>query len=110
MNNIGDRLIAAMKSHGINKQYLLADMLCVDQSAVTRWIAGKGMTIAHAIAICEKLNLSMDWLILGSGRMHRADDKDATDREHMKFDLLSVEAKYILTRSIVYMLAKEGLG
>lgn len=60
MQDIGKRLLFAMKQRGITKQYLLADLISVDQSAVTRWISGRGMSIAHAIAICDKLKLSMD--------------------------------------------------
>ncbi|WP_374139690.1 helix-turn-helix domain-containing protein [Sphingomonas sp. 32-62-10] len=107
MHDIGKRLLIAMKARGIPKQYLLADLISVDQSAVTRWISGKSMSISHAIAICNQLNLSMDWLILGIGEMYRENLNSAEDKVH-SVEALSEEAKYIIIKTIDYMTSIEG--
>lgn len=106
MQDIGKRLLIAMKERGITKQYLLAELISVDQSAVTRWISGKGMSISHAIAICDQLKLSMDWLILGIGEMDRLDNH-LKERRVSDIEYLSEEAKYIIIKMIKYMISIE---
>ncbi|MBX9732369.1 MAG: helix-turn-helix domain-containing protein [Sphingomonas sp.] len=108
MQDIGKRLLFAMKQRGITKQYLLADLISVDQSAVTRWISGRGMSIAHAITICEKLKLSMDWLILGIGEMDRVDD-DSEEKKFSSIEYLSEEAKHLIIKIINYMTSIERI-
>lgn len=108
MQDIGKRLLMAMKARGIPKQYLFADLLSVDQSTVTRWISGKGMSITHAIAICDQLNLSMDWLILGIGEMDRA-NHNSGGKQTYSVEVLSEEAKHIIINTIKYMTSIEGV-
>lgn len=108
MQDIGKRLLMAMKARGISKQYLFADLLSVDQSTVTRWISGKGMSITHAIAICDQLNLSMDWLILGIGEMDR-ENHNSGEKQTYSVEVLSEEAKHIIVNTINYMTSIEGV-
>ncbi|WP_459676542.1 helix-turn-helix domain-containing protein [Acidisoma sp. 7E03] len=65
----------AMVARGIRKQIVLASQLGVNESAVSRWQQGAGLSLDHAIKLCEALDISLDWLILGRGSMdqHRRD-------------------------------------
>jgi hypothetical protein len=54
--------------------------LGVNGSAVSRWQRGAALSIKHAALVCEVLDISLDWLILGRGNMdaHRLATKPAT--------------------------------
>lgn len=58
-----------MAARRVQKQMSLAAELGVDESAVSRWQRGAGLSIAHAARLCEALDISLDWLILGRGDM-----------------------------------------
>ncbi len=46
-----------------------AAQIGVDDSVVSRWKRGNRLTLQHAIRICEVLDISLDWLVLGRGTM-----------------------------------------
>lgn len=76
MASRGERLRQALEARGIQKQMALATELGVDESAISRWQRDAGLSLAHAARLCEVLDISLDWLILGRGDMnlhHRAD-------------------------------------
>lgn len=65
----GERLRQALEARGIHKQMALANELGVDESAISRWQRDSGLSLAHAARLCEVLDISLDWLILGRGNM-----------------------------------------
>ena len=69
METFGDRLRQAMAARGLRKQLALAVEIGVDHSAVSRWQNGSGLSLGHAARVCEALDVSLDWLILGRGTM-----------------------------------------
>lgn len=66
----GTRLREAMKVRGFKKQYALAVSLQVNESTVTRWLSGGPMSLESAIEVCQALDISLDWLVLGRGEMY----------------------------------------
>jgi AraC-like DNA-binding protein/DNA-binding Xre family transcriptional regulator len=66
------RLSYAMQHRGPNKLSVLAHDLGVTESVVSRW-RGQGnmtdMTVNNVIAVCDVLDVSADWLLLGRGSM-----------------------------------------
>ncbi len=76
MESRGERLRQALEARGIRKQLALAAELGVDESAISRWQRNAGLSLMHAARLCEVLDISLDWLILGRGDMqlhHRSD-------------------------------------
>jgi transcriptional regulator with XRE-family HTH domain len=74
MSSRGERLQSAMAARGIRKQIVLATELGVNESAISRWQQGAGLSLEHAVRLCEALDISLDWLLLGRGHMdqHRS--------------------------------------
>jgi hypothetical protein len=48
----------------------LAAELGVDESAISRWQRDAGLSLTHAARLCEVLDISLDWLVLGRGDMN----------------------------------------
>jgi transcriptional regulator with XRE-family HTH domain len=46
---------------------VLAQDLGVDESAISRWKKNGPISLDHAARLCEVLDISLDWLILGRG-------------------------------------------
>lgn len=67
MSARGQRIRLAMELRGIHKQYALAMDIGVDQSNLSRWCRGAPLSVEHAIRLCEALDVSLDWLLLGRG-------------------------------------------
>ena len=65
----GMRLRTAMMANGYHKQHAFAVALNVSQSTVTRWLANGPMSLESAADICSLLDISLDWLVLGRGKM-----------------------------------------
>ncbi|MFN3228912.1 MAG: helix-turn-helix domain-containing protein [Asticcacaulis sp.] len=70
----GQRLQYALNRRGVRKLYALAVELGVDESALSRWRQGRSITLANAVTLCQTLDISLDWLLLGRGEMeeHRS--------------------------------------
>jgi len=66
----GSRLAQVIKQSGIAKMANLADDLGVDESAISRWKKGGSMSLENAARLSSKLDVSLDWLILGRGTMN----------------------------------------
>ncbi len=75
----GQRLQYALNRRGVRKLYALAVELGVDESALSRWRQGRSITLANAVTLCQTLDISLDWLLLGRGDIeeHLASDEDA---------------------------------
>jgi transcriptional regulator with XRE-family HTH domain len=56
-----------MALRGIRKHAVLAAALSVTDGAVSRWCQGGPMTAINIVALCEFLDMSADWLLLGRG-------------------------------------------
>lgn len=64
-----ERLREALASQGRGKRYALAMAVGVNPSSVTRWLNGGPISVESLIAVCEVLQVSMDWLVLGRGEL-----------------------------------------
>lgn len=62
-----ERLRDALESQARGKRYALAVAVGVNPSSVTRWLNGGPISVESLIAVCEALQVSMDWLVLGRG-------------------------------------------
>ncbi|MGH6836103.1 MAG: helix-turn-helix domain-containing protein [Methylocella sp.] len=69
MASRGERLHSALLARGNRKQMSLAAELKVDESAISRWQRNEGLSLEHAARLCEALDISLDWLVLGRGDM-----------------------------------------
>jgi len=69
MASRGERLRSALAARGY-KQMSLAAELQVSESAVSRWQQDDGLSLEHAGRLCEALDISLDWLVLGRGDMN----------------------------------------
>lgn len=83
MESRGERLRRAFVARGVHKQMSLAVQLGVDESAISRWQRNQGLSLEHAAALCEALDISLDWLVLGRGYMdlHRCPDSSRAHGE-----------------------------
>ncbi|MGN7291912.1 helix-turn-helix domain-containing protein [Rhizobium sp. SAFR-030] len=87
MDQVGERLKLALRIRGIRKQMAFASEIGVSESVVSRWKRGGGLSLGNAMRICETLDISMDWLLLGRGTMDlhrspRSPDAGARQRLH----------------------------
>jgi transcriptional regulator with XRE-family HTH domain len=100
MSTRGKRLQTAMVARGIRKQIVLASELGVNESAISRWQKGAGLSLDHAVKLCEKLDISLDWLILGRGGMdqHRV-KKMASSSDRSVVDLANLPISIASTLS-----------
>ncbi len=88
---VSTRLKKVFKAQSIKKQSALALEMNVDESTISRWQKDGNLSIKNAAKICDHLDISMDWLILGRGCMN----------QHKKFSATKTEAEVILkTRKI----------
>lgn len=63
----GERIRNAMAARNIKKTHALAAELNVSVAAVSRWQNGGQISLQSACALAEKLDVSLDWLLLGRG-------------------------------------------
>ena len=68
----GSRLCQAMKVRGLEKLCALAVAMQVSESAISRWRHGGPITLDNAVLLCSALDISLDWLMLGRGRLDGA--------------------------------------
>ena len=69
MNALGERLQFALGVRGLRKQMAFAVELGVNESTVSRWQRGYGLSVANVVRVCEALDISIDWLLTGRGSM-----------------------------------------
>jgi transcriptional regulator with XRE-family HTH domain len=65
----GERLTFALRLRRVPKMTALAADLDVDESAISRWRKGGAMSLGSAGRLCEVLDISLDWLVLGRGEV-----------------------------------------
>lgn len=81
MSTRGKRLVEAMNKRGMQKQHALAYAVGVNESAVTRWKRDGPMSLENAIALCQTLDISLDWFLIGDGTMDRRAPSELTERD-----------------------------
>ncbi len=69
MPSRGDRLTDALKARKVPKLYALAVDMGVDESAISRWKKNGAISTDHVARLCDVLDISVDWLLLGRGNM-----------------------------------------
>ena len=68
LNQVADLL--KVPPVGKNRQSVMGKMFGVSQEAARKWLSGEGMPqLAKCIEICNKANISIDWLLTGKGQM-----------------------------------------
>ncbi len=79
----GDRLTNALKARRAPKNYGVAVDIGVDQSAISRWKKDGSISTDHVARLCEVLDISADWLLLGRGNMdsHKHFSASVAERE-----------------------------
>ena len=73
----GRRIRQAFEMKGIRKHSVIAAALRVTEGAVSRWCHGGPMTLANVIGLCEYLDISVDWLLLGRGHVDQHQERRA---------------------------------
>lgn len=68
-NARGGRLVEAMRTRGLYKLSVLAALLGVTESAVSRWRHNGKMTVENVTSLCVALDISIDWFLTGRGHM-----------------------------------------
>ncbi|MEF2559388.1 helix-turn-helix transcriptional regulator, partial [Aurantimonas sp. C2-5-R2] len=83
----GTRLKAALQARQIGKHYALAVELGVHESAISRWLQGLAISVPHLIALCQTLDISIDWLLTGQGSMtqHKLPMADSAEAARILF-------------------------
>ena len=79
----GKRIRNAMAARNFKKAHALAAALDVSTAAVSRWQNGGHVSLQSACAFAEKLDVSLDWLLLGRGTIdwHRANQISQSELE-----------------------------
>lgn len=82
-DSIGPRLREAMALRRVGKMLGLACQLGVHESALSRWKHGGAMSLVNVVSVCEALDISMDWLVLGRGHpeAHKNGESSLVDQE-----------------------------
>lgn len=70
----GQRVRIAIAQRKIGKIHALAVDLGVSVAAVSRWQNGGQMSLDAAVQLSKRLDVSLDWLLLGEGALDRPQD------------------------------------
>lgn len=83
MPSRGERLTNALKARKVPKHYALAVEIGVDESAISRWKKDGSISTDHVARLCQALDISADWLLLGRGNMdsHKQFSVSAAERQ-----------------------------
>ena len=65
----GRRLEEALRIRRIDKMYVLAIEIGVNESAISRWRRGAPITTDNAVKLCQTLDISADWFLLARGNI-----------------------------------------
>ncbi len=103
MNTIGDRIDAIIKEKGITKTKF-AETLCVSQAYISK-ITIKGSIPSERLIedICEKFEVSKEWLLTGEGNMFIQKTRSEAIADFMVDLLKEEESSY--KRRFIEMLA-----
>lgn len=87
---LGVRICEAMEQRNLSKLYAVAVALNVTESAVSRWRKNGKLTVENTIALCELLDVSSDWLLLGRGTMDMHRSVQTSRGQHVRKSLASL--------------------
>ncbi len=75
----GNRLRCYLKGQNNLKQLALANAIGVEESTISRWLSGGNIKVSHLVSLCNYLDISLDWLIMGRGTpaLHKFDEKES---------------------------------
>lgn len=88
MSDRGERLSFALRLRRLPKMTSLAAELGVDESAISRWRRGGAMSLQSAGRLCEALDISLDWLMLGRGEVEGHKQFSITVQEQELLELV----------------------
>lgn len=74
MKTLGERLAQAMTETGFHSQTKLAKAAGIEQSVISKILAGGSKTSKHSGKLAAALGISADWLINGAGSMYGGGD------------------------------------
>jgi transcriptional regulator with XRE-family HTH domain len=95
-----------MKIRGMQKQYALAFTLGVNESTVTRWKNDGPMSLESAIALCQTLDMSLDWFLVGYGSMDQHTTRaDAAAEDDELWSSFNKAAATMTTQSKTLLIA-----
>lgn len=98
-------LFAALKNQGI-KQYNIAELLGVSETAVSAWKNGRRSITEQAVrAICREFQVSEIWLRTGEGDMFSEPDDDQIITAFAG-DVLNGETETEFDRKMILLLAE----
>ncbi|MDY8109888.1 helix-turn-helix transcriptional regulator [Fulvimarina sp. 2208YS6-2-32] len=83
----GQRIRQAMKEKRFSKVQALAVELDVSVAAVSRWQNGGHISLDHICLLAERLDVSLDWLLLERGTLdwHRGSPFQQSELQHIAF-------------------------
>lgn len=75
----GNRLRCYLKEQNNLKQLALANAIGVEESTISRWLSGGNIKVSHLVSLCNYLDISLDWLIMGRGTpvLHKISEADS---------------------------------
>lgn len=77
----GERIRRAMRERNFGKTHALAAEMNVSVATVSRWQNGGHISLQSVSELAEKLDVSLDWLLLGRGRIDWHQDSSITPQE-----------------------------
>ncbi|MCM2477468.1 helix-turn-helix transcriptional regulator [Rhizobium sp. CG5] len=77
----GQRIRRAMADRNFSKTQALAAELKVSVAAVSRWQNGGHVSLKNACDFAQRLDVSLDWLLLGRGNIDWHRDNQLTSAE-----------------------------
>lgn len=77
----GDRIARAIEKHDLCKAMALAAELGVSEAAVSKWKHGHTMSLENACMLASKLDVSLDWLLLGRDTPEWLETKQISKRD-----------------------------
>lgn len=87
-SSISKRINYALHYSQVRKLSALALEIGVDESAISRWKKTGNISIQNACALCNILDISMDWVILGRGDIQQHKQFFVTESEREMIDEL----------------------
>ncbi len=112
MESRGERLRLALAARGVRKQMSLAAQLGVNESTISRWQRNQGLSVDHAARLCDALDISLDWLVLGRGDMdfHRSSVTSRARREAAAGAIAFLPASVLAAINTLALAISQELG
>jgi transcriptional regulator with XRE-family HTH domain len=107
----GERITAAMKCRGLRYNCQLCYEIGVSESTLSRWRMGRPLSLRHAVALCYRLGITLDYLLTGSN----ADEPDNSfsilvSRFCETYARLNAQNKHLSLRLLRRLAPKAGVA